>query len=230
MNTVFQITRGFIFLFLASFASSAFSAMVNSEMGGASLDGAWSFGCSDPDIEDGGIYDEQEFLVYQGNSVESVVYLYASNDESCSGGIVGTESEGPFEIIIEEDPVLIEGWLGEDENGEDISVDPPLRQGGGGSLNPNPLASVEIFVIPGEGDEAGCAYIDDTDQTQNGLNWYLYRCAGEDDTSFIPFLDTNEPLIKAELPISVIPVPAGIWLFGTALIGFVGYSRRRRIG
>jgi len=30
--------------------------------------------------------------------------------------------------------------------------------------------------------------------------------------------------------LSAIPVPAGIWLFGTALIGFVGYSRRRKIG
>jgi len=28
---------------------------------------------------------------------------------------------------------------------------------------------------------------------------------------------------------SVIPVPAAVWLFGTALIGFVGYSRRRKI-
>ena len=27
-----------------------------------------------------------------------------------------------------------------------------------------------------------------------------------------------------------VPVPAGIWLFGTALIGFVGYSRRRKLG
>lgn len=27
----------------------------------------------------------------------------------------------------------------------------------------------------------------------------------------------------------VIPVPAAVWLFGTALVGFVGYSRRRKI-
>ncbi len=30
--------------------------------------------------------------------------------------------------------------------------------------------------------------------------------------------------------ISAVPVPAAAWLFGTALIGFVGYSRRRKIG
>lgn len=228
MNTIFHVTRAFIFLSIASFASSAWSVTVNSELGGASLDGAWSFGCSDPDIEDGGIYDEQEFLIYQGNTVESRVYLYASDNASCSGGIVDIGGEGLFNILVEDDLEQIEGWLGEDENGNEVLVDPPPRQGGGGLLNPTPLASVEIFVIPGEVDEAGCVYIDDTDQT--GLNWYLYRCAGEDDASFIPFLDTGEPLIKAELPVvGVIPVPAGIWLFGTALIGFVGYSRRRKI-
>lgn len=227
MNTLFQITRAFIFLLLASFASTALSVTVNSESGGASLDGAWGFGCSGPDSEDGEIYDGQEFLVYQGNTVEARVYLYASNNESCSGGIVDTESEGPFDIIIEDELVQIEGWVGEEGEG---LVPPPARQDGNGLLNPMPLASVEIFVIPGEGNEAGCVYVDDTDQTQNGLNWYLYRCAGEDDASFTPFLDTGEPLIKTDLPVvGVIPVPAGIWLFGTALIGFVGYSRRRKI-
>ncbi len=29
---------------------------------------------------------------------------------------------------------------------------------------------------------------------------------------------------------SAVPIPAAAWLFGTALIGFVGYSRRRKIG
>ena len=30
--------------------------------------------------------------------------------------------------------------------------------------------------------------------------------------------------------LSEVPVPAGIWLFASALIGFVGYSRRRNVG
>lgn len=212
--------------------------MVQSVLGTASLDGAWTFGCSDPDVEEGGINFEKEFLVYQGNSVESRVYLYAPNDTTCTDPAVGVDSEGPFEIMVKNDPedlVLIEAWLGEDENENEVLLDPPPeRQVGGllpaGNALGEPFyASVEIFKIPGEPDEEGCVYIDDSDQGQNGLNWYLYRCAGEDDQSFIPFLDTNEPLIKSELPVvGVIPVPAGVWLFGTALIGLVGFSKRRK--
>jgi hypothetical protein len=231
MNKVFHVTRASIFLILASFASTAMSATVNSELGGASLDGAWGFGCSEPDRDEPDeLYDEMEFLIYQGNKVESRLYLYASANGSCSGDIMDIESEGPFDIMVEDELVQIEGWLGEDQTGDKVLVDPPPRQDGKGLLNPTPLASVEIFVIPGEGNETGCAYMDDTDQTQNGLNWYLYRCEGEDDASFIPFLGTDEPLIKAELPVvGVIPVPAAVWLFGTVLIGFVGMSRRRKV-
>ncbi len=236
MNTVFQISRTFILLVFALFASNALSALVQSETGTASLDGAWTFGCGDPDIDEGSFNYEKEFLIYQGNTVESRVYLYATDDTDCTGGVVAVESEGPFDIIIQNDPLVqIEGWLGEDAAGDPVLVDPPATQNPNDDpsdlLNPTPLASIEIFVIPGEQDEEGCVYIDDTDTTQNGLNWYLYRCSGESDVTFDPFLDTLEPLIKAELPVvSAIPVPAGIWLFGTALIGFVGYSRRRKIG
>jgi hypothetical protein len=28
---------------------------------------------------------------------------------------------------------------------------------------------------------------------------------------------------------SAVPVPAAVWLFGTALVGFIGYSRRRNL-
>ncbi|MFC1560704.1 VPLPA-CTERM sorting domain-containing protein [Pseudomonadota bacterium] len=30
------------------------------------------------------------------------------------------------------------------------------------------------------------------------------------------------------LPPSAVPVPAAVWLFGTALIGLVGFSKRRK--
>ena len=31
-------------------------------------------------------------------------------------------------------------------------------------------------------------------------------------------------------PVSAVPVPAAVWLFGTALIGFVGVARKRKVG
>lgn len=41
---------------------------------------------------------------------------------------------------------------------------------------------------------------------------------------------TNTPeYLAAELTVSPVPVPAAVWLFGTALIGFVGMSRRTKI-
>jgi len=229
MNTVFHITRVFIFLVFASFASTALSVTVNSESGGASISGAWTFpGCS---FEPGEYNDRdyQEFLVYGESSVEAQIVQYASDDESCSGGVTNIFTEETVNFTVDGE-VEIQGWLGQDEDGNEVPVPPPPRQDGNGSLPAGSLsddafnASVEIFEIPGEGGEEGYVYIDDTD-----LIWYLYRSAGEDDAP-IPFLDTNEPLIKTELPIGVIPIPAGIWLFGTALIGFVGYSRRRKIG
>jgi hypothetical protein len=36
-------------------------------------------------------------------------------------------------------------------------------------------------------------------------------------------------LTVRELPVSAVPVPAAIWLFGSALIGFVGMSRRTSV-
>jgi hypothetical protein len=39
--------------------------------------------------------------------------------------------------------------------------------------------------------------------------------------------------VLAESPNSVpsaVPVPAAFWLFGTALAGFIGFSRRRTVG
>ena len=46
----------------------------------------------------------------------------------------------------------------------------------------------------------------------------------------IPKNGTNTPeYLSAKLTVSPVPVPAAVWLFGTALIGFVGMSRRRKV-
>jgi len=33
---------------------------------------------------------------------------------------------------------------------------------------------------------------------------------------------------KVQLTVSAVPVPAAVWLFGSALIGLVGFSKRRK--
>jgi hypothetical protein len=59
----------------------------------------------------------------------------------------------------------------------------------------------------------------------------------EDQAMTMPVLDgvtvTNSagetvPLINLSSP-NPVPLPAAVWLFGTALIGFIGYSRRRTV-
>ncbi len=40
--------------------------------------------------------------------------------------------------------------------------------------------------------------------------------------------DTNDFLFTATL--NPVPVPAAVWLFGTALVGLIGFSKRRRAG
>ena len=227
MNTVFQIIRAFIFLVFASFTSTALSITVGSELGGASLDGAWSFdGCSAPDpFEPEELFDEEEYLVFQGNTVESRLVIYPTNDGSC-GGIGAIESElfafndiGDFESP---------GWLGENDlpasppDCQDPSACPDPDPQLDGRLDPTPMVTSVEYVISSIESEFDVLYIDDT-----GDAWYLWRDAGDDDAPS-EFMSIFEPLVKVDLPVSGIPVPASIWLFGTAIIGFVGYSRRRK--
>lgn len=40
--------------------------------------------------------------------------------------------------------------------------------------------------------------------------------------------DGNNDYALAAITVNAVPIPAGIWLFGTALIGLVGFSRRRK--
>jgi predicted extracellular nuclease len=42
-------------------------------------------------------------------------------------------------------------------------------------------------------------------------------------------LNTFSELGSHSVAVSAVPVPAAVWLFGTALIGFVGMSRRRKV-
>jgi len=75
------------------------------------------------------------------------------------------------------------------------------------------------------------AALNDSAQAEGGF-WiqlgfgskYVYTTDGT------PRRGTNTPeYLTAQLTVSPVPVPAAVWLFGTALIGFVGMSRRTKI-
>jgi len=224
MNTLFHITRGFIFIILASFASTALSVTVGSESGGASLDGAWAFeGCSyDPEEYD---VHYKEYLIFQGNEVESRL-LGFGGDVTCSG--IGAPLESETFDFTNEGALQTLGWDGDQPECQD----PSDCSGNAGLLADEPLATATEIIIPGEGGEedeleAIYWYIDDTGD-DIGLSWLLYRNAVDDDEAPILFMSAEEPLYKTDLP-SAIPVPAAVWLFGTALIGFAGMSRRRKV-
>jgi hypothetical protein len=59
--------------------------------------------------------------------------------------------------------------------------------------------------------------------------WYLENTSGGTLTVDLG-PDTNDYSHWTEYgPVSAVPVPAAVWLFGTALIGFVGMSRRTKV-
>ena len=116
------------------------------------------------------------------------------------------------------------GWVVRNDDGDTESVPPPPREDGIVLLDPTPLVTTLAYLLSNNETEDWLGYIDDT-----GLNWYLWRNAGEDDAPSI-FMEVHEPLRKVDLPLSSIPIPAAAWLFGTALVGFIGVSRRRKVG
>ncbi len=48
---------------------------------------------------------------------------------------------------------------------------------------------------------------------------------GPHDGPWTPLVDAGDLAFQ----VNVVPVPAAVWLFGTALVGFIGFSRRRKI-
>jgi hypothetical protein len=63
---------------------------------------------------------------------------------------------------------------------------------------------------------------------RNGLLWIALDSA----SSFINYTirgEGGEMYLSALATDMVVPVPAAVWLFGTALVGFIGVSRRRKV-
>jgi hypothetical protein len=63
----------------------------------------------------------------------------------------------------------------------------------------------------------------------SGTYFYLYNVFGERNSIGFPSSEGVEEWGAAGLGVSAIPVPASVWLFGTALLGFIGISRRTKV-
>ena len=63
---------------------------------------------------------------------------------------------------------------------------------------------------------------------------YSTTYLGLGNTIFVNYLDTNYGDNSGSLDITistleaVVPIPAAVWLFGTALVGLIGFSKRRK--
>ena len=73
------------------------------------------------------------------------------------------------------------------------------------------VATGNLMPAPVSGDLFGISFFGATASTSGpySVNWTL-------------------DLFVAPAPISPVPVPAAVWLFGTALIGLVGFGKRRK--
>lgn len=85
--------------------------------------------------------------------------------------------------------------------------------------------SFPCYLAVKDGNNSPARYL--FDLTMNGLFWN-----GTDDLVLSDFWPGQGSISNFAIygTASPIPVPASIWLFGTALIGFVGMSRRRKVG
>lgn len=192
---------------LASMPAYAQSTLVSAESGKlVPIDGAWEFpGCGpDDELPPEEQFDEKEFLVYDGDTVESRVVRYSSKDSSCTGDET-VVTEGPF-FFRSLGQVQSFGWLllieDDFENIVDfIELEPPLRQDFQDTLKFQPDVTVLEYIIDevtGE-TETDIVYIDDS-----GEFWFLYRGEmAEIDTGFgieeVIVMSRDEPLRKADL-------------------------------
>ncbi len=191
---------------LASMPAYAQSIFVSAESGKlVPIDGAWEFpGCSKPDDEDDPQeqFDNREFLIFDGNTVESRIIFYETETGICTGAET-VVTEGPFPISATGE-IEARGWglVEEDDYGNLIEVfelEPPLRQDFSDTLNVRPTVTRTEIVVPVNGSETeteieiGYAYIDDT-----GEKWFLYREEGGNEP-FDIVMSPYEPLRQIDL-------------------------------
>ena len=113
-------------------------------------------------------------------------------------------------------------------------------------LNGNPdaeLAKLNELLAGLDPARAPVTYVNKTDLAGNGFTtnrqyfsikqateiWYFENTSGGSLTVELGTNTNNYSHWTEYGAVSAVPVPAAIWLFGTALVGFIGMSRRRKV-
>jgi hypothetical protein len=74
------------------------------------------------------------------------------------------------------------------------------------------LTGSDQFIL-GISTDSGASWSGDTSVTPLGANSYT-----------VTFTDGS----VLEIDVRIVPVPAGVWLFGSGLLGLIGISRRKK--
>jgi len=108
------------------------------------------------------------------------------------------------------------------------------NDGGGTDIDANVEITGTLF---GGGNVSDTFFIDPTGTS--GADWFFLGLAGTvfdganlTSISFVNQAPANYLAVDdllLDIQVNAVPVPAAIWLFGTALVGFVGMSRRRKV-
>ena len=87
----------------------------------------------------------------------------------------------------------------------------------------------ECYLFVKDGNHVPNAYVFNLG-TNLGTGALLAKWNGTEDLDLDNFWIGNGAISHVAIyGTSVVPVPAAVWLFGTALLGFIGFSRRTQV-
>jgi len=196
----------FAILLLGSFSIGAQAATVN----------VFPTGCSAPTCFTTDLNGGNDASVFPQLAGLDLLYKAESSDAEPLSGTPQGES-GTFKDSYSTEFMIM---AGDDFVGAEMTYD------GGPSID----CSIECYLVVKDGNHSPARYLFNlalSPYTWDGVmklklsGFWQNGIAGSDGGGSISHV--------AIYGVSPVPVPAAFWLFGTALIGFIGYSRRRSV-
>ena len=115
--------------------------------------------------------------------------------------------------------------LGDPDAGRDLvnAINAVLTAAGPSGILPNNVgAASDRYLIPGEITSGALTLVENSSQGLLSSGMWILNSVG-------PFLASGAPVVAtASLTGTVVPIPAAVWLFATALAGMAGFSKRRK--